>query len=247
MKATAIEFRFRVVFMILIVSLGFSAPWIQLWKIGSRISLLQWLALEVSRLGLLTFSVATPTVIVLASIFAATGALLRVWGTAYLGPVTVNSTQMHAGTVFADGPYRYVRNPLYLGSWFMFLTISFLMPASGALFAMLGLSFFLFRLILGEEAFLTAQLGPPYLDYLRSTPRIFPRLRSNLPPGTRTPHWLSSTFAELASIGVFVTMAGLSWTYNHWLMIQGVIVSFGISLIGRAFTVGVNRAPASPA
>ena len=246
MKASKIEFRLRVVFMMLIVSLGFSAPWIEAWKIGSRISLLEWLALELSRLGLLTFSVATPAVIVLASLFAALGAFMRVWGTAYLGPVTVNSTQMHACTVLADGPYRYVRNPLYLGSWFMFLTIAFLMPATGALVAMLGLTLFLFRLILGEEAFLTAQIGPPYQDYLRSTPRILPRLRSNLPPGTRTPHWVRSIFAELASIGVFVTMAGLSWTYNHWLMVQGIIVSFGISLIGRALTIGASKAPASP-
>ena len=39
-----------------------------------------------------------------------------------------------AGAVMAAGPYRYVRNPLYLGGWFMFAAISLLVTPSGALF-----------------------------------------------------------------------------------------------------------------
>ena len=42
----------------------------------------------------------------------------------------------------AAGPYRYVRNPLYLGGWFMMAAISFLMTPSGALFVMVLLQFF---------------------------------------------------------------------------------------------------------
>ena len=58
------------------------------------------------------------------------GALLRVWGTAYLGTGTVNSLDMKAGSVVADGPYRYVRNPLYLGLWFMVAAMAFIMPVT---------------------------------------------------------------------------------------------------------------------
>ena len=35
----------------------------------------------------------------------------------------------------ADGPYRYVRNPLYIGLWCMVIAMAFLMPASGRIFA----------------------------------------------------------------------------------------------------------------
>lgn len=43
----------------------------------------------------------------------------------------------------------------------MFFAMAFIMPATGALFAMALLTVFLLRLILGEEAFLAAQLGSP--------------------------------------------------------------------------------------
>src|SRR3974390_1455760 len=99
----------------MIVMLGFGAPWIEAWGIGRRISTLEWLALELRRTGLASFTVATNALIGIAALIAAAGAIIRVWGTAYLGPATVNSLNMQAGTVMADGPYRCVRNPLYLG------------------------------------------------------------------------------------------------------------------------------------
>ena len=43
-----------------------------------------------------------------------------------------------------------------------------------------------FRLILGEEAFLTGQLGEPYREYLRAVPRLIPRWHSNLPQADAT-------------------------------------------------------------
>ena len=107
---------------------------------------------------------ATPIVIVFGALVALAGAVLRVWGTAYLGYSTVHHGDMQAGAVMADGPYRYMRNPLYLGGWFMMLAISLLMPPSGALFSMVLLTIFFLRLILGEEAFLTTQLGQPYAE-----------------------------------------------------------------------------------
>src|ERR1035437_8296595 len=99
MRATAIEFKLRMVIMAVVITLGFWSPWIEIWGLGKRISLLEWLALALSRVGVIPFSVATPFVIVVAALLAAAGAILRVWGTARLGPGTVNSMQMKAGTV----------------------------------------------------------------------------------------------------------------------------------------------------
>ena len=154
MKASAIEFRLRMMIMVAIVVLGFWAPWTGTWGLGERVSLLEWLALNVSRVGLMRFTYATPAVIILGALIALLGAVLRVWGTAYLGYGTVHHGQMQAGTVMADGPYRYVRNPLYLGGWCVMVAAAFMMPPSGALFSTTLLTVFLLRLILGEEAFL---------------------------------------------------------------------------------------------
>ena len=234
MQATAFEFRLRVLIVTAVVALGFWAPWIKPLALGHRISLLEWLALELSRTGLVSFTVATPLVIVLASLIAALGAVLRIWGTAYLGAFTVNHKQMQAGAIMAAGPYRYVRNPLYLGAWCMLIAMAFIMPPTGALFVLLLLTVFQLRLIFAQEAYLTARLGDPYRTYLAAVPRLFPRLRTTLPPGNAKPHWLRSILAELNPIGVFITLAVFSWSYNHWLMIQAILVSFGISIVARA-------------
>jgi protein-S-isoprenylcysteine O-methyltransferase Ste14 len=237
MRASAIEFRLRMLIMIVIVFVGFWSPWLGSstggWGFAPRISTLEWLPLELSRLGLTSFAVATPIVIVVGALIALAGAVLRVWGTAYLGYTTVHHSDMQAGAVMADGPYRYMRNPLYLGGWFMMLAISLLMAPSGALFSMVLLTIFFLRLILGEEAFLTTQLGESYREYLRSVPRLIPRLRSSLPPAGNKPHWLTALLTEIMPIGMFVTMAVLAWFYDQQLMLEGLFSSFLASLFAR--------------
>jgi protein-S-isoprenylcysteine O-methyltransferase Ste14 len=240
MGASAIEFRLRMAINTAIILLGFWAPWIEAWGIGRRISTLEWLALELSRTGLMRFTIAAPVVIVAASLIAAKAAVLRVWGTAYLGPGTVNAAQMKADAVIGDGPYRYMRNPLYLGLWCMVIALAFLMPPTGSLFATLVTTFFLFRLILGEEAFLSARLGEPYRAYLRAVPRLFPRLRTTLPDSGAKPYWIHAVMAELTPIGVFVALAFFSWSYNHSLMVKTILISFGMSLVVRALLPGVR-------
>jgi protein-S-isoprenylcysteine O-methyltransferase Ste14 len=242
MKATNIEFRLRMAIITGIVVLGFWAPWIDQWGVGSRISLLEWLALELSRTGLLHFSVATPVLIVAAALIAGIGAWLRVWGAAYLGPATVMNPDMKAGQVVADGPYRYVRNPLYLGLWCMVAAMAFIMPLSGALFTMVLLTILLVRLTLGEEAFLSTKLGDPYRAYLVSVPRFFPRLRSNVAQGASEPSWVRAVLTELTPIGVFIALAFFSWSYDNRLVGRAILISFGISLVVRAFAPRADAA-----
>ena len=238
MRAREIEFRLRVALMAVIVTLGFWAPWIEAW--GSsiaffrRMSVLEWLALELSRLGVVRFTLASPVVIVTGALIAALAVLLRVWGSAYLGAVVVNGGKMKAGTMMADGPYRYVRNPLYLGSWLMVVAMAFLMPPTGAVFATVLSALLLLRLIFAEEAFLDANLGEPYLAYRRAVPRLIPRLPTTMPRAGAKPHWLRALVMELNAIGVFLTLAVLSWSYDHTLMIKAILISFGVSLVARA-------------
>ena len=233
MRASAIEFRLRMIIQIVIVFFGFWAPWAGGWDFGWRISALEWLPLELSRLGVVSFAAASPIVIVLGALAALLGAVLRVWGTAYLGYSTVHHGDMRAGAVMADGPYRYMRNPLYLGGWFMMIAVSLLMPPSGALFTVVLLTVFYLRLILGEEAFLAGKLGQPYEQYLRAVPRLIPRLRSSLPPAGNKPHWLTAFFTEVMAIGAFFTMAVLAWFYDQQLMLEGILWSFLASLLAR--------------
>src|SRR5208337_735996 len=114
-----------------------------------------------------------------------------------------------------------------------------LMPPSGALFTVVLMTIHFFRLILGEEAFLAAQLGEPYAEYRSLVPRFVPifvpRLAPRLPASSAQPQWLAAVCAEITAIGIFVTMAFLSWTCNNLLMIKSILIFFGISLVVRGF------------
>jgi protein-S-isoprenylcysteine O-methyltransferase Ste14 len=249
MRASALEFRLRVVIMVVVIFLGFWSPWIEVWGphtgFAGRVSLLEWMALELSRLGLVSFNVATPVVIVAGALIAGVAAALRIWGTAYLGPGTVNNAKMKGGGVMASGPYRYVRNPLYLGSFGMIAAICFLMPPTGAVFVLILVGVLLLRLILGEEAFLSGQMGESYRTYLHDVPRLIPRLRTTKARRGQEPRWLRAVIAEINPIGVFITLAVFGWTYNNELMIRGILVSFGISLVVRALMPSISQEAAA--
>lgn len=242
MRASAIEFRLRMAINAAIIILGFWAPWIEAWGIGRRISLIEWLALELSRSGAMSFSVATSLLMIVALLFAVACALFRVWGTAYLGPTTVNSGNMVAGNVMADGPYRYVRNPLYIGLWFMVGAMVFLMPVTGALFAIALITVVVVRLTLGEEAFLKTELGEPYAAYLHAVPRFIPRLRGAPPSAGAKPHWLRAVMAELTPIGIVVAILVFSRNYDLALAGRIILIAFGASLVVRAFIPAAMKA-----
>jgi hypothetical protein len=178
---------------------------------------------------------ATLLVTGLAILFGLVGAALRVWGTAYLSPGVVHASAMHGEQMMAAGPYRYVRNPLYLGSYCMALSIAILMPPWGAVVFLVLLGLFYFRLILGEEAFLTGQIGEPYLEYKRRVPRLVPSLRPRMPESPARPEWGMSLLAEFLPVTYPLCLAVLAWRYEPRLLIQCLLVCFGLSLVTRAF------------
>jgi protein-S-isoprenylcysteine O-methyltransferase Ste14 len=178
MKATAFEFRFRILIAAAFYVLGFWAPWIRYGDAAPATT--AWLALSatLANWGWLPLDQSTILVTSLAIFFACAGALLRIWGSAWLGVSVVQSPAMHAGQVVAAGPYRFSRNPLYLGTWLFSLGVAILMPPSGAVVFLVANILFYLRLIFAEEEYLAAQQGTAYLEYRQQVPRIVPTLSS---------------------------------------------------------------------
>ena len=244
MKATQFEFRFRLIIILLLYSLGFWAPWMWLSNQGPPPPTTTWLAIPtlLARWAAVRLDIASLVVTWLAIAFCVAGAVLRVWGTAWLSAGVVHSAAMHGEHVMASGPYRYVRNPLYLGSYLLALSIAILMPPSGAAVFLVLLAVFYFRLILGEEAFLARQAGETYLEYKKQVPRLMPSLRSRLPAFATRPQWLTSLVAEAFPVIFSVCLAALAWRYEPRLLIKCLLVSFGVSLVTRAFLPGKQPA-----
>jgi len=234
MKATPLEFRFRFLILAVIYLLGFVAPWDQ-WLHLDSIRTWQLIASWPTRAGWLSFNTATIVVLLIGILFAFAGAALRTWGTAYLSPAVVQDSAMHGEGVVAAGPYRHLRNPLYLGTLLHTFALALLMPPSGAIFCIVAVFLFQLRLIASEESFLTTKLGEPYLAYCAKVSRLIPAITPRVPASTLQPKWPTAFVGEIYMWGVVATFAILGWRYNSILLIKGILVSLGISLIVRAF------------
>ncbi len=234
MKATQFEFRFRLWISFVIYFLGFWAPWLRFGRSAGPVST-TWLELSGELARWMPLETASVLVTIAAILVAALGTVLRVWGTAYIGAPVVRSSAMHAHSIVASGPYRYLRNPLYLGLLLFALAISILMPPSGAAFFLIATFVQFFRLILREEPFLETQHGESYRSYKRAVARLLPNPVSRIPQSAVEPHWLQAFASEVFYVAMTACFAVLAWRYNANLLIQALLVCFGLSLVARGF------------
>ena len=154
-----------------------------------------------------------------AALLALLAAALRTWATGYLRPEIVVDGTVHSSRLVADGPYRFVRNPLYLGN--MLLAVAFAAMASrlGAVALVAGHALFLPRLIAREEQALTAGHREAYAAYFRSVPKLVPALSPRVAasghPFSLSAGLLGEGFfwGMALSVTVFAVTASLKWFY----------------------------------
>jgi protein-S-isoprenylcysteine O-methyltransferase Ste14 len=89
-----------------------------------------------------------------------------------------NTKRQKAETLNTTGMYAIVRNPLYLGNFFMWLGIS-LFPHVWWLMVIYVLAFYLYyeRIIFAEESFLKTKFGDRFADWAGKTPAFIPRFK----------------------------------------------------------------------
>jgi protein-S-isoprenylcysteine O-methyltransferase Ste14 len=239
MKATAFEFRFRFLIHAMIFVLGFSAPWdrwLHLDSAGPNAHVWGTLSARVAMLlpGTLSIAGAFNLLLALGGVCALGSAWLRTWASAYMGAATVHANTMYGERVVAGGPYRYLRNPLYVGIFIHTFALALFMPPSGAVFCIVATGLFELRLIFGEEAFLGAKLGESYRAYCARVPRLFPALRARVAASAARPAWGLAFLSEIYMWGVVAVFAMEGYRYNARPIVQGILISLGASLVVRA-------------
>ena len=232
-------FRFRVFIFVSLYLIGFLAPWG--FRSGHQSTL--WLAAStlLARSGWINLADATVAVTLVSLACLVLGTILRVWGTAYLGSGVMRGAAMQGEVFVAAGPYKYIRNPLYLGSWVLALGVSILIPPSGAALFLAAFSVFVLLLIRAEERFLSAKQGEAYQQYRRDVPRLWPRLwrrtaGSHTASFSSRPRWMQAFLAETYPVAITLCFAVLAWRYNARILVQCVLICYGVSLVVRALT-----------
>jgi protein-S-isoprenylcysteine O-methyltransferase Ste14 len=150
----------------------------------------------------------------LGTLMVAVGALVRSWAECYLHSSIVHDAALHGEQLVADGPYRRVRNPLYLGNLLLAIGVGLLASRSGFLFISIGMWVFCYRLILREETTLLQTQGDSYRRYLAAVPRLLPSPTPRVPASGARPNWLDGFTGELFMWGGAAAMAVFAITKN---------------------------------
>jgi protein-S-isoprenylcysteine O-methyltransferase Ste14 len=168
-------------------------------------------------------------------------AALRTWGTAYLKADVMQDASLHAERIVADGPYRYMRNPLYLGGILLAFGMGLLMSRAGFLFCVLGVTIFSLRLIGLEESSLRAERGESYAEYCRLVPRVLPSLTPRVPSGGMQPQWGQAFSGELFMWGFFVAVVAFAVTQNQYVLLGVIVVALALYIMRSYMVVSRNR------
>jgi protein-S-isoprenylcysteine O-methyltransferase Ste14 len=233
MRLSEFLFRFRRLVLFVVFFIGFWAPWERVGGAHPGSTWL-WLAGTLASHGILSIASSTMAVIVVATLVLLLAALVRTWAAAYLGSDVVKDRELHSERVVASGPYRYVRNPLYLGMWLLTLALAILMPPGGALFVVATVTILIVVLVYAEERKLTVERGETYAVYVRQVPRFFPALFPKIPANAQQPHWLQGILGEIHFWGILITYLVFADRYNVTILEQGVLISIGITFLVRA-------------
>ena len=228
MASSNFEFKYRFWIFGALFCVAFSSYSIDHQNTGAMLA--EWIA----RLrGTTATTMDYHAIFAVAALFCIAAALVRTWGTAYLDPEVMVDMQMHSSRLVADGPYRYVRNPLYFGN--ILLAIGFGLMASRIGFAVLvlGMVAFDYRLILREEAGIAASQGDSFRAYCAAVPRLLPALRPKLPTGGGVPNWRGGLLGEAFMWVMAAAVVAFAITLNlnvYFVVVAAAFVVYAICL-----------------
>jgi protein-S-isoprenylcysteine O-methyltransferase Ste14 len=182
-------------------------------------------------------------VFALAALLLAAAALLRTWASAYLQADVVYAAEVKTQSLVADGPYRRVRNPLYLANVLMAVALGSMMSRTGLLLAVVLMTVSCYRLIMREEAELLAAKGEQYERYLKAVPRLLPSLGPRVPSAGRKPNWAAGFKVELWYWGFVVALLAFAMTLKFVFFIVILVASICLLWISTSAFMKKTNAP----
>lgn len=119
-----------------------------------------------------------PASFICGGLVALTGELIRLWAVGYAGSAT-RTRHVGAPALITDGPYAYVRNPIYVGNFILSLGLCIMawawMPYMAGVFIMaFGVQYAM--IVSLEEEHLRQTFEETYTRYMAHVPRFIPRL-----------------------------------------------------------------------
>jgi protein-S-isoprenylcysteine O-methyltransferase Ste14 len=223
MIATSFEFRYRAALIGGIYSLGFWAYAID------HVNAVQAAAIWISGPHSPNAPLTTHLLLGLGTLLVAFAAFVRTWGAAYLSASVVHDAKSHSTELVADGPYRYVRHPLYFASIVGTFGTAMLASPLGFVIMVVGLTVLYVRLAGYEETQMQEQQGEAYREFCKRVSRLWPSIVPRVPATSARPHWNQAFWGEAFMWGFAVAIGGFAITLKFtvlWILMGAALLLF---------------------
>ena len=242
MRASEPEFRYRFWILGLIFWLGFSCYRVDPMNAGVAIA--SWISGQPFDPHSGHGEMFLRLVFAFAAVVAAIGIGIRTWGAAYLKSEVVHDLDLHSERLLADGPFRWTRNPLYLGGLVFGAGIGVMASRLGWAVLVILIYVFYLRLIGREESELRKTQGPSYAAYCERVPRFWPALRPRVAAGGMEPRWAQAFAGESFLWACVAAVAVLAATLDQ----AATFAIIGVAmLIYAVYVFGYRRKGRAPA
>lgn len=150
-------------------------------EIGER--LFQWRDFTPIPLIIVLLFVAEPSArsATIGTLVVLLGEAIRIYSVAFIGSISRTRSSSTGDQLITEGPFGLVRNPLYVGNFFIVLGL--LIYGAVTWVALLGLAAFAFQyftIVKYEETILLGKFGDEYQRYLDTVPAWFPTKLPNM-------------------------------------------------------------------
>lgn len=241
MRATQWEFRHRTWLIFGIFCAGLACYWFDPHSSGQVLAI--WLRAHVAFFGAHSPQSAVRFIFVTGGFVVGIGGMIRAWGGAFLRAEVLQDSRVRTERLLADGPFRYTRNPLYLGVLIgVFGAGVMCSPVGWVVQAGLAVVF-VYRLILREEDELLATQGESFRAYCRAVPRLLPAIKPQVAASGARPHWGEALVVQAPWWGIAAACV-------TWGVALRPSLAFAVAGAGFVFHVGqkyVVKAYARPA
>ena len=145
------------------------------------------------------------------------GAIIRTWAGAYIRANVLQDWNVRTEKLVADGPFRYTRNPLYLGILIGVFGAGVMCSPVGWAVQVLLAIVFVCRLILREESELLRTQKESFRAYCRAVPRLLPSFEPRISASGARPHWREGFAVQLNWWGIAMANVTRAISLRPWM------------------------------
>jgi len=173
---------------------------------------------------MLVFAEPTITSMLIGLIIVLAGEAIRFWGVSIAGSETRTTGTVGGTYLITNGPFAYVRNPLYVGNILLYTGVGVMSMALFPWLLIVAVAWFYLQyclIVTKEEEYLAVQFGLAYDHYRKGVGRFIPRMTkytsANPPPKVMsTRDGIASERRTFQAILLVTLLVVAKYAYLKW-------------------------------